>query len=390
MVIGIFSYSDELGGGVNHLERTLTLFPAKRFIFMMPKDKLENFRSKITALKEEQMLKTLDNAVALPPIQGYIKSVYGIFKYGSILSSEIKKYGVDFIYFPFTNQYFPLAFQLSRIRWTQLLQLSPGVGSLIFEEGHGYELFRKNVKFIFNYGESKAIKTYLRLLIYQFLAFKRPILTVSESIGYEMKKIGINLNLYTVKPGNGVDTCYDGTDKNIDLIFYARLIPQKGIYDFLKVVKKMTYVNAVIAGFASETVKNEINQYLTKNSLKNRVKLMTNLTSKESAELLKSSKVFVYPTRLDAFPLVVLESLSCGTPVVSYSIPAIRMNYLTDAVIKVKPLDVGSLITETQSILKNEKWVELGKKGKEYASKYKWESVATAEWRILEEIYGAS
>ncbi|MGC8593874.1 MAG: glycosyltransferase, partial [Nitrososphaeria archaeon] len=108
---------------------------------------------------------------------------------------------------------------------------------------------------------------------------------------------------------------------------------------------------------------------------------------KDSTEILKRSKVFVYPSRLDSFALVVLESLSCGTPVVSYSIPAIRMNYLTEAVVKVKPLDVDSLIEESENILKNEKWVELGKAGKEYASKYSWEKVAASEWRILEKIY---
>ncbi len=387
MVIGIFSYAEDLTGGNYRLVRTLQYFPSKKFVLMMPKDRLGNFKSATSNLKDQSLLKILNNAVALPSIKNYLKNINGIIKYAKILSAEAKNYGIDFIYFPYGNQFFSLAFRLSKFRWTQLLQQSPIVGSLIFEEGTGYGLFRKNLQYNFNYNEFKIVKSYLRLLLLKFSTFNLPVLSVSESIKYEMEKLGINLNLYTVRPGNGVDPCFNGSDKETDLVFYARLIPQKGVYDFLKVVKKIPYANAVVAGFASEATKKEIGEYLIRNDLDKRVKLLTNISREDSAEILKRSKVFVYPSRLDSFALVVLESLSCGTPVVSYSIPAIRMNYLTEAVVKVKPLDVDSLIRESENILKNEKWVELGKAGKEYASKYSWEKVAASEWRILEKIY---
>ncbi|MGC9145638.1 MAG: hypothetical protein ACP5GS_05950 [Nitrososphaeria archaeon] len=128
MVIGIFSYAEDLSGGNYRLVRTLQYFPYKKFILMMPKDRLGNFKSATSDLKDQSLLKILNNAVALPPIKNYLKNINGIIKYVKILSAEAKNYGIDFIYFPYGNQFFSLAFRLSKFRWTQLLQQSPIVG----------------------------------------------------------------------------------------------------------------------------------------------------------------------------------------------------------------------------------------------------------------------
>jgi len=99
----------------------------------------------------------------------------------------------------------------------------------------------------------------------------------------------------------------------------------------------------------------------------------------------------------------VLESLSCGTPVVAYDIPAIRFNYAgTRAVIRVRPLDVKGLIEETYELLRsgdwdrlvNETyellrsgdWDRLGREGVEFSKGFTWDNVARAEWRALERI----
>ncbi|MEM1584446.1 MAG: glycosyltransferase [Ignisphaera sp.] len=44
-------------------------------------------------------------------------------------------------------------------------------------------------------------------------------------------------------------------------------------------------------------------------------------------EVVSRSKVLVYPSHSDAFPLVVLEALFLGCSVVAYDIPAIRSVY---------------------------------------------------------------
>jgi glycosyltransferase involved in cell wall biosynthesis len=103
--------------------------------------------------------------------------------------------------------------------------------------------------------------------------------------------------------------------------------------------------------------------------------------------LLTQSKLAIYPTRLDAFPLSVLETLSCGTSVIAYAIPAIRFNYAdTRAVIKTKPLDIEEMTRRAIETLEGEAWRELGREAVEFAKKYTWENVAKTEWNTLQSI----
>ncbi|ESQ20880.1 MAG: Glycosyltransferase, partial [uncultured Acidilobus sp. MG] len=112
-----------------------------------------------------------------------------------------------------------------------------------------------------------------------------------------------------------------------------------------------------------------------------------NASSDEVLRLLASSKAFIYPSRADAFPLVVLESLSCGTPVVAYDIPAIRFNYAgTRAVIRVRPLDVKGLVNETYELLRSGDWDRLGREGVEFSKGFTWDNVARVEWIHLREL----
>jgi len=129
----------------------------------------------------------------------------------------------------------------------------------------------------------------------------------------------------------------------------------------------------------------EVIKYTEDLRLAKNVEFKFNVKSNDVFNLLASSKLFIYPSRSDAFPLVVLESLSCGTPVLAYGIPAIRFNYSdAKAVIKVKPLDIRGMIDHAIKIIDgSEKVVNDGIK---FSEKYTWENVAKAEWKLIESI----
>jgi len=65
----------------------------------------------------------------------------------------------------------------------------------------------------------------------------------------------------------------------------------------------------------------EVTSYAADLGVARNIEFRFDASSDEVLRLLASSKAFVYLTRFDAFPLVVLESLSCGTP----SLPTIYL-----------------------------------------------------------------
>ncbi len=139
-------------------------------------------------------------------------------------------------------------------------------------------------------------------------------------------------------------------------------------------------------GYADERNAYLVKSIIQKMKLNKNIKCLFNVSRDKALKTLASTKVMVYPTRFDSYSLVVLEALSCGTPVIAYAIPGIRFNYNTDAVIKVKPLSLNGLFTNARQVLDQELWEELGRKGRKFTSRYTWHNVARAEWECLKVI----
>ncbi len=90
-------------------------------------------------------------------------------------------------------------------------------------------------------------------------------------------------------------------------------------------------------------------------------------TNGELASHFASSDVFVFPSKTDTFGIVVLESLSCGTPVAAYPVPG--------------PKDIlgGSKIDTLDQDLKTSSLKALKVNREdclEFAKKYSWEETA--------------
>jgi glycosyltransferase involved in cell wall biosynthesis len=378
-----------LGGGEIRTLEVLSRFPKDSYVLLAPRNVKERAVEAAVRLGlREELVNILREAYELRDYKcGNMLCSIGYRRYVERVAEGL---GADLIYGPFIATNHLIGYNMSPVRWVRLLQASLPVGSLVTEDGSGLRLYLKVAK-LNGIGTAKALRSY-ELIVYECAAAGMATLAVSASIPYEFNKVGIRIDAIVLNPGNGVNECpYVGIEKAYDVIFHARIERLKGVFDFIAAVKGLSElkkdVRAVVVGSASESMAKEVMSYAADLGVAENIEFRFNASNDEVLRLLASSKAFIYPTRFDAFPLVVLKSLSCGTPVVAYDIPAIRFNYAgTRAVRRVRPLDVKGLVNETYELLRGGDWDRLGREGIEFSKRFTWDNVARAEWSALERI----
>lgn len=109
-------------------------------------------------------------------------------------------------------------------------------------------------------------------------------------------------------------------DQRGHLIGYVgRFTEEKGILNFIQsipqILEKTDEVEFLICG--DGPLFNEVEQYLSDNHLKKKVKLIGWVPHNKLPEYLNSLKLLVIPSYNESGPIIALEAIACGTPVVA-------------------------------------------------------------------------
>jgi glycosyltransferase involved in cell wall biosynthesis len=200
--------------------------------------------------------------------------------------------------------------------------------------------------------------------------------------------LGVNLDLIR-KVKWYKDKCYDA-------IFIARLTPEKGIYDLVHIWKEVTKilksVKLCIAGeYHHRRDEIKLRQLIADYKLHDNIKILGPISEEEKFSLMKSSKLFLYPSRQDSFSLTVLEALACGLPVVAYRIPAITTNYPTEVRLTAKIGDYKAMATNVIKLLTDYSLLnKLANSAAAFSLNYTWEEAAWSEVKAYEGILKSS
>ncbi|WP_338598815.1 glycosyltransferase [Sulfolobus tengchongensis] len=129
-------------------------------------------------------------------------------------------------------------------------------------------------------------------------------------------------------------------------VFYARLVPQKGIRELPKIAGLLDEKIIVFGKFFNERDK----RLLTSNP---KIEYRGYRPIEEVYDTVGRAKVLIYPSHQDGFSLVALDTLALGTSIVAYDIPAMRFVFSNLKPVKiVKEYDVKSMAHTANSILK--------------------------------------
>lgn len=130
------------------------------------------------------------------------------------------------------------------------------------------------------------------------------------------------------------------------LLFMGSLHRYKGVDIFLKSLRSVQGpFQAIVAGkFKDDGERSSLlNEARLGDELASRVVFTGGVSNKELRALYHLAELFVYPTLADSLPLVILEAMACGLPVVSTTVGGIPFAVRPEAGILVPPGEVDAV-----------------------------------------------
>jgi glycosyltransferase involved in cell wall biosynthesis len=158
-------------------------------------------------------------------------------------------------------------------------------------------------------------------------------IVLGDNLRYIFKKWNKLVNIFPVP--NGIQPQINYTKRELNgklpvLFFFGNLLKFKGIMlalEILNIVKKdYPDIKLNIAGswghdwyykLSQEKVKEEFYGIIKKNNLESHINFLGPVYDEKKSDLLKESDIFIYPTHMDGFPIVLLEAMSAGCPIIT-------------------------------------------------------------------------
>jgi glycosyltransferase involved in cell wall biosynthesis len=139
-------------------------------------------------------------------------------------------------------------------------------------------------------------------------------------------------------------------------IFFARNVGEKGIFELPFIVKKIVEVYPTfelhVCGQSTPHVERKLKRIIRNQEIEKNFVFHGYLPSRDLFDLISLSKVFIYPSHYDAYPLGILDSLALGTPIVAYDIPAVATSLQNIDAVKIVPeWDYPSMSKEVINLL---------------------------------------
>ena len=243
--------------------------------------------------------------------------------------------------------------------------------------------------------KGRFISSFFQKISFFFIRnFADVVIVPSRTTKKELLSLGFNNRRVRVVP-NGLDISFiskvSGSEKlQSDACFLARLSPSKGIYDLPRIWQLVASAvpNArlfVIGGGQMGEVR-KLKELLATAGVEKNVRLLGFVSEEEKYRALKSSKVFISPSREEGFGIAVLEAMACGLPVVAWDLPVYR-EVFEQGMIRVPFGNCEEFAAAVVKLLTDKELrSRMGQEAKTFAQKYNWDRVIEEEWQTIMEM----
>jgi len=189
---------------------------------------------------------------------------------------------------------------------------------------------------------------------------------------------------------NGIDPIVlrEGYQKPIfEACFVGRLVTSKGVADLVEIWKdvsaKIPGAKLAIVGDGPEM--GWIAKRIEKEGLEEHIALFGYLED-ERFDVMHSSKLFLLPSYAESWPIVIIEAMGCGLPVVAYDLPELRTVW-EDEITYVPKGDRDSFKQSVLSLLENPRLrSKFAENGLKLSKRYLWRFIAECEADAIERV----
>jgi glycosyltransferase involved in cell wall biosynthesis len=165
--------------------------------------------------------------------------------------------------------------------------------------------------------------------------------------------------LKVVVIGNGVnadrfDINKEMLEKNF-VLFVGRFVRGKGVYEvieaFNRILNEFKGIKLIMIGSGPE--EENIKKIILNLNLQAKIKLMKNVKEEKLIEFYQQTKFLLLPSYTEGLPLVLLEGMSCGSPIITSNIPQL-INLIEGCGLSVEVKNVNNLVEAMSKLLKDE------------------------------------
>ncbi len=202
---------------------------------------------------------------------------------------------------------------------------------------------------------------------------------------------GIELDKYrNAKTNPDIIAKYGIDDVDKVLLFVGRIDKYKGIQDVIEampvILSKHHNIKFIVVG-GDYGYKSELKKLSEKLNVDKSVVFTGNISKEELIELYKRADIFVFPSKMEGFGIVLLEAMASGTLCIAYSIPSVR-KIIKDNENGVLVKNKNELLDKILYYLDNvEEKKKIETNAFKYVENYDIKSIITKLVMIYEEIY---
>ena len=185
------------------------------------------------------------------------------------------------------------------------------------------KLFSRNIMLHFHNKRIESSLNKLEEIIYKIIFKDLKVILLSKLLLNDFIKYFDNTKISYLPNGIPEIRCKKEYDKThlVNILFLSNLIKKKGVWDLLKALKilKLNKLNfdCTVIGDSGDIDKATFKKAINREGLNSDVHYLGPKYGNNKSIFFQKADIFVLPTEFECFPLVILEAMQYGLPIVS-------------------------------------------------------------------------